>query len=50
MPVANAAGIMPSIATRISVNIGRTCAFAPDTTASSNDVPGSLSRRLISAT
>ena len=50
MPLASAAGIMPSIATTISMNIGRTCAFAPETTASSSVVPGSLIRRLISAT
>ena len=32
------------------MNIGRICEVAPPTTASSSDVSGSLSRRLISAT
>ena len=45
IPVAVAAGIIPSIATAINMNMGRTWDFAPDTTASSRDASGSLNRR-----
>src|SRR6266478_5794807 len=48
MPVARAAGTIPNSATRIIINTGRNCAFAPAMAASSAVTPVSCRRLLIS--
>src|SRR5262245_28961055 len=48
MPVARAAGTIPNSATRIIINTGRNCAFAPAMAASFAVTPGSCRRLLIS--
>ena len=49
IPVARAAGTMPSSATSIIMSTGRNCARDPSMMASLSEVPGSARRRLISA-